>query len=136
MEIEKAREFVRQHHQAVLAVRRADGQPQMSPVVAGVDGAGRVVISTRETAVKVRHLRRDPRAWLCVMKDGFYGEWVQIEGTTTILSLPEALDPLVDFYHRTVGEHPNWEEYRAAMATEKRVLLQITIERAGPDLKG
>lgn len=136
MEIEQALQFIRQHHRAVLATQRSDGRPQMSPVVVGVDDEGRVAISSRETAFKTRNLRRNPRAALCVMTDGFFGQWIQIEGTASVLSLPEAMEPLVDYYKRTVGEHPNWDEYRQAMQSEKRVLLRISVERAGPDRSG
>ena len=136
MDIEAARQFVREHHRGVLATRRADGRPQLSPVLVGVDAAGRVMISTRETALKTRNMRRDPRVSLCVMSDAFFGPWVQIEGTATLLSLPEALEELVDYYRRVVGEHPNWDEYRQAMEKEQRVLVRITINRAGPDRSG
>ena len=136
MDIETARQFVREHHRAVLATRRADGGPQLSPVLVGVDAAGRVMISTRETALKTRNMRRDPHVSVCVMSDSFFGPWVQIEGRATLLSLPEALEELVDYYRRVVGEHPNWDEYRQAMEKEQRVLVRITIDRAGPDRSG
>lgn len=136
MDIEQGRQFVREHHRAVLATRRADGQPQMSPVTVGVDAGGTIVISTRETAVKTRNLRRDPHASLCVMDDAFFGAWVQIDGVAEIVPLPDAMEGLVDYYRHVVGEHPNWEEYRQAMEQQRRVLLRITIERAGPDQSG
>jgi PPOX class probable F420-dependent enzyme len=136
MDSDEARRFVQQHHRAVLATNRSDGRPQMSPVMAGVDDAGNIVISTRETALKTRNLRRDPRASLCVMNDAFFGEWIQIDGTATIVSLPEAMEPLVDYYRRVVGEHPDWEDYRRAMVRDKRVVLRIAIERAGPERSG
>jgi len=136
MDIETARQFVRERHRAVLATRRADGRPQLSPVLVGVDGEGRVIISTRETALKTRNMRRDPRVSLCVMSDAFFGPWVQIEGPATLLSLPEAMEELVDYYRRVAGEHPNWDEYRQAMEKEQRVLVRITINRAGPDRSG
>lgn len=136
MDHEQARAFIRANHHAVLATRRLDGGIQMSPVLAGVDGAGQVIISTRETAVKTRHLRRDPRASLCVQNDTFFGQWVQIDGAAEVLSLPEALEPLVDYYRRVIGEHADWDDYRAAMGRERRVLLRITIGHAGPDQHG
>ena len=136
MDIETARQFVREHHRAVLTTRRADGRPQLSPVLVGVDGEGRIIISTRETALKTRNLRREPRVSLCVMSDAFFGPWVQIEGLATLLSLPEAMEELVDYYRRVAGEHSNWDEYRQAMEKEQRVLVRITIDRAGPDRSG
>jgi PPOX class probable F420-dependent enzyme len=133
---ERAIQFLRAHHRAVLATARADGRPQLSPVLASVDDQGRVLISTRETAVKAKNLARDPQASLCVLNDGFFGEWIQAEGTTEIVHLPEAMDLLIDYYRRISGEHPDWDGYRDAMQRERRVMLRITITRAGPDTSG
>jgi PPOX class probable F420-dependent enzyme len=127
---------IAEQHHAVLATLRRDGTPQLSPVLAVVDGAGHVVVSTREAALKVRNLRRDPRAWLCVLPDGFFGRWVQVGGTVQVLALPEAMDGLIDYYRRVSGEHPDWDDYRAAMQREARVLLQIDLTAAGPDKAG
>ncbi|GAA0940254.1 PPOX class F420-dependent oxidoreductase [Nonomuraea longicatena] len=136
MNLDKARSFLRDNHRAVLLTRHRDGRPQMSPVTVGVDAQGHVVISTRETAAKVRNLRRDPQATLCVFTDGFYGEWIQIEGEAEIVPLPEAMDGLIAYYRDISGEHPDWDEYRAAMISEQRVLVRITPNRAGPDIHG
>lgn len=136
MTADEARKFIAAHHRAVLATARADGRPQLSPVLCTVDGDGRVLISTRETAIKTKNLRRDPHAALCVFSDGFFGQWVQVEGTAEILSLPAAMDVLVEYYRRSAGEHPNWADYRAAMEREQRVAIRISIERAGPDVSG
>ncbi len=136
MDLDQARAFLTDHHRAVLATLRQDGTPQMSPVAVAVDPAGRAVVSTRETAMKVHNLRRTPRAWLCGFTDGFFGPWVQIEADVEIVSLPEAIEPLVDYYRRVAGEHPDWDEYRAAMQRERRVLLRLNLRRAGPDVSG
>ena len=136
MDPEQAREFLRTNHRAVLATARADGRPQLSPVACGVDDAGLVIISTRETAVKTRNLRRNPAASLCVFTDGFFGQWVQVDGTAEIISLPAAMDLLIDYYRRISGEHPNWADYRAAMISERRCIVRIAITRAGPDISG
>jgi PPOX class probable F420-dependent enzyme len=136
MELEQAREFIRRNHRAVLVTYFPDGRAQVSPVGAGIDADGNVIISTRQTAIKTRNLRRDPRVVLCVLNDQFFGEWVAIEGTAQIVELPEAMEPLVDYYRRMAGEHPDWDDYRAAMQREQRVLLRIAITRAGPDVKG
>ena len=136
MHIQEALEFVATDHHAVLATLKADGTPQLSPVTVGVDDDAHVVISTRETAYKVRNVRRDPRVWLCVLPDGFFGKWLQIEGTAEIVELPEAMELLVDYYRRISGEHPDWDDYRAAMERDKRVVLRITIAKAGPDVSG
>jgi PPOX class probable F420-dependent enzyme len=136
MDLEHARGFIRLNHHAILHTYRVDGSPQMSPVACGVDDDGCVIVSTRETAMKTKNLRRDSRASLCVISDGFFGEWVQVDGTATIVSLPEALDGLVDYYRRVAGEHPHWDDYRNAMQREQRVLLRIELERAGPTKSG
>jgi PPOX class probable F420-dependent enzyme len=136
MELDEAREFVRVNHRAVLATTKRDGTPQLSPVTVAVDGGGAITVSTRETAVKTKNVRRDPRAWVCVLTDGFFGQFVQIEGTVTIVELPEAMDGLVDYYRSVSGEHPDWDDYRAAMVRDKRVLLRIEPTRAGPDFHG
>ena len=136
MDIDAALDYVRTNHNAVLATLKADGTPQLSPVTAGVDDAGHVLISTRQTAYKVRHVRRNPRVWLCAFPVGFYGSWVQIEGTAEIVELPDAMEPLVDYYRRISGEHPDWDDYRAAMTRDQRVLLAITITKAGPSVSG
>jgi PPOX class probable F420-dependent enzyme len=129
-------QFIRTNHRGVLATRRRDGGLQLSPVLAAVDAEGRVVISTREPSMKARNLRRDPRAALCVMSERFFGEWHTVEGTAQVVSLPEAMDGLVDYYRRAVGEHPDWDDYRTAMQRESRVLLRITVERSGPARSG
>jgi PPOX class probable F420-dependent enzyme len=105
-------------------------------VAATVDGDGTVVISTRQTAVKTKNLRLRPHATVLVMNDTFYGEWLQVEGPVEIVNLPEAMDGLVAYFRSISGEHPNWDEYRAAMESERRVLLRLTVERAGPDVSG
>jgi PPOX class probable F420-dependent enzyme len=136
MDAEQAREFVRKNHRAVLATFRRDGTPQLSPVVADVDPDGMVVISSRETAMKTKNLRRDARATVCVMNDEFYGPWVLIDGQAAVVSLPEAMEGLVAYYRRVAGEHPDWDDYRAAMEREQRVLIRIHVDRAGPDRSG
>ncbi len=136
MDLERARAFLEDHHRAVLVTLRRDGRPQTSPVLCVLDEAGRVVISTRETAMKTRHLRRDPRAFLCVLSDDFFGDWIQVEGRAEIVSLPEAMELLVTYYRRLAGEHPDWDDYRAAMEHERRVLVRVEMERAGPDRRG
>jgi PPOX class probable F420-dependent enzyme len=105
-------------------------------VVAAVDDDGRVLISTRETAVKARNLARDPRASLCVINNGFFGEWIQAEGNAELIYLPAAMPILEDYYRRISGEHPDWEDYRESMRRDKRLIVRITIDRAGPDVSG
>ncbi len=123
MDLEKARDFVRSHHRAVIATRSTNGLHQ-SPVLVGVDEEGHLTISTRETAYKTRHLRRDPWVQLCVLPDSFFGEWIYVEGTAEIVSLPDAMEPLVDYYRGISGEPDDWDEYRAGMERERRVLIR------------
>jgi PPOX class probable F420-dependent enzyme len=136
MDIAEALDHFRDHHRGVLATMRADGTPQLSPVGVTVDAEHRIAISTRETAIKVRNLRRDPRAWVCGFEDAFFGRWVQVGGDARILSLPDALEPLVAYYRAAAGEHPDWAEYRAAMVRDQRCLVLITPTSAGPSISG
>ena len=129
MEITEALEFVRSNHHAVLATTRRDGTPQLSPVTVGVDDGGRIVMSTTQATAKTKNLRRDPHAYLCVFTDRFYGPWVQVTGDVDIVSLPDAL-PLLEAYYRGIsGEHPDWDDYRAAMVRDDRCLVRITPTR-------
>ena len=136
MDADAARVFIAENHRAVLATYRADGSPQMSPVAAAVDPDGLIVVSTREMAVKTKNLRRDARASICAFSDNWYGPWVLVDGRASVVSLPEAMDGLVEYYRRVAGEHPDWDDYRAAMERDRRVLLRITIDRAGPNRSG
>ena len=135
MDLEDARAFMRENHHAVIATRRSDGI-QQSPVIVAVDDEGRAIISSRETAIKVKNLRRDPWAQVCVFTDRFFGPWIYAEGRAEIVSLPEAMDPLIDYYKRFPGENPDWDDYRERMRREQRVLIRITLDRAGPDRQG
>jgi PPOX class probable F420-dependent enzyme len=136
MDIGDALDFVRSNPRAVVATTRAAGTAALSPVVCAVDDDAKLVISTRETAMKVAHVARDPRISLCVLNDGFFGAWCRIDGTAEVVRLPEAMELLVDYYRRLSGEHPDWDEYRAAMQRDRRVVLRITPTGAGPDVSG
>ena len=136
MDVDEARGFLRDHNRAVLATRRADGQPQLSPVIVGVGAGGRLMLSTRETAMKTKNMRRDPAVSLCGISEGFFGPWVQIDGTAEVVSLPGAMDLLIEYYRTVAGEHDDWDDYRAAMEKERRVMVLISIESAGPNRSG
>ncbi len=133
---DEARAFLRDNHHAVLATFRSDGRPQLSPVLAVVDDEGRVMVSTREGAMKTKNLRRDPRVSLCLLSDQFFGGWGQVEGEAEIVPLPQAMDLLVDYYRRASGEHGDWDEYRADMEKQRRVIVRFAIARAGPTVEG
>jgi PPOX class probable F420-dependent enzyme len=136
MDLDRARTFLETNHRAVLTTRRGDGRPQLSPVAVALDAGGRAVVSTRRTAARAANARRDPRVSLCVLADTFFGPWIQIYGTAEVVELPDAMEPLVDYYRRISGEHPDWDEYRTAMDREQRVVLRIRIDHAGPDRSG
>jgi len=135
MDVSEAQDYARRHHRAVLATRTSRGV-QQSPVLVGVDEDGRFVVSSREAAFKTKNLRRDPWAQLCVFPDSFFGEWVYVEGEAEVISLPEAMEPLVDYFRQVAGEHSDWAEYRESMRRDRRVLIRIEGRRAGPDRKG
>jgi PPOX class probable F420-dependent enzyme len=129
-------EFLRTRHRAILLTTRRDGSPQASPVTAGVDEQGRLVVSTYPERAKVKNARRDPTASAIVLSDDWSAEWVQVWGRVEVLDLPDALEPLVDYYRSISGEHPDWSEYRQAMVTQGKSLLRLTIDRWGPVATG
>jgi len=129
-------EFVRPRHRGILTTSRRDGRPQLSPVAMGLDGQDRVVISTYPERAKAANLRRDPRATVCVLSDDWDGPWVQVDGSAEVLDLPEALEPLVEYYRAISGEHPDWNAYREAMQQQGKSLVRITIDRWGPVATG
>ena len=120
----------------ILITRRSDGAPQSSPVTAGVDDQGRVVISTYPERSKVTNLRRDPRCAVLVLSDDFGDAWVQAEGNAEVLDLPDSVEPLVDYFRAISGEHPDWAEYRQAMVDQGKALIRITPTRWGPVATG
>ena len=128
--------FVRPRNHLVLVTRRRDGRPQLSPVTGGVDAEGRVVIATYPERAKVANLRRDPSASVLVLSDEWDGPWVQLDGRAEVIDLPDAVDPLVDYFRAVAGEHPDWDEYRQAMVDQGKCLVRVTIERWGPIATG
>ncbi|GAA4901686.1 PPOX class F420-dependent oxidoreductase [Streptomonospora salina] len=129
-------DFVRPRHRAVLITRRADGEPQASPVTCGVDGQGRIVVSTYPERAKTRNAARDPAVSAVVLSEEFDGPWVQVYGTAEVLAGEDAVEPLVEYFRAISGEHPDWDEYRGAMRTQGKALLRITPERWGPVATG
>ncbi|GGO66858.1 PPOX class F420-dependent oxidoreductase [Nonomuraea cavernae] len=129
-------EFLRPRHRGLLATARQDGRPQLSPVSCGVDDHGRIVVSTYPARAKTRNARRDERASICVLSDDWDGPYVQVDGRAEVLDMPAALDALVDYYRSIAGEHPDWDEYRAAMRRQDKSLIRIHIDRWGPIATG
>ena len=135
MEIEQGLDYVRENSRAVILTTRRDGRPAMAPVtVAVVDDT--ITMSTRETAYKVGHLRRNPETSLCVFPDKWLGRWVQLNCRAEVDSLPEAMETLVAYYRTLRGEHPDWDEYRQAMADQGKCMIMIEPTRWSPVSKG
>ena len=132
VELPELLEFVRPRHRAVLITTRGDGRPQSSPLSCGVDAAGRIVLSTYPQRAKTANVRRDPRVSLCVLSDDWDGPYVHVDGHAEVLDMPEALDGLVEYFRAISGEHPDWDDYRAAMVRDGRCLLRVTVAAAGP----
>jgi PPOX class probable F420-dependent enzyme len=129
-------EFVRPRHKIVLVTTRQDGTAQLSPVTAGLDGEGRIVIATYPQRAKTVNARRQSRVSVLVLSDGWDGPWVQLDGTAEVLDLPDSVEPLVEYFRVIAGEHGNWDEYRAAMQRQGKSLIRVTIERWGPIATG
>jgi len=129
-------EFIRPRHHGILITTRSDGRPQSSPVSYGLDRAGRIVVSTYPARAKTRNARRDPRVSLCVLSDDWDGPYVHLDGTAQVLDMPDALDALIEYYRCIAGEHPDWDDYRAAMVRQDKSLLRVTIDRWSPIATG
>ncbi|MBV2356874.1 PPOX class F420-dependent oxidoreductase [Streptomyces sp. J2-1] len=129
-------EFVRPRHRAILLTRRADGSPQGSPLTCGVDDSGRIVVSTYPERAKTTNAKRDSRVSLIVLSDDWNDAWVQIDGTAEVLDSPDSVEPLVEYFRNIAGEHPDWDEYRAAMVRQGKSIIRITPERWGPVATG
>lgn len=129
-------EYIRPRHRVILVTSRTDGRPQLSPVTAGVDAEERLVIASYPDRAKVTNARRRSDVSALVLSDDWNGPWVQIDGVAEVLDLPEALEPLVDYFRVIAGEHSDWDEYRAAMQRQHKVLLRISVERWGPVATG
>jgi PPOX class probable F420-dependent enzyme len=128
--------FIRSRHQGVLLTTRRDGRPQASLVTMGLDVEGRIVVSSYPERAKVHNIRRDPLASMVVISDDFGGEWVQVDGNAEVVDLPDAVEPLVEYFRVISGEHPDWDEYRQAMIDQGKCLIRLTIDRWGPIAKG
>lgn len=120
----------------VLITRRSSGSLQTSPVTGGVDADGRIVIASYPSRAKSANIRRDPSVTVLVLSDDFGGAWIQVDGTGEVLDLPEALEPLVDYFRVISGEHPDWSEYREAMVAQGKCLIRITPTAWGPIATG
>ena len=129
-------DFVRPRHRMLLITARADGRPQASPVSGGVDQEGRIVISTYPERAKTKNAQRRPEVSVVVLSDEFDDAWVQVDGECEVIDAPDSVEPLVDYFRSISGEHPNWDEYRAAMLEQGKSLLRITPTRWSPVATG
>ena len=136
VELPELLEFIRPRHRAVLITTRRDARPQSSPLSCGVDASGRILMSTYPQRAKTANARRDPRVSLCVLSDDWDGPYVHIDGHADVLDMPDALDGLVEYFRSISGEHPDWDDYRAAMHRQNKSLIRITIDRWGPIATG
>jgi PPOX class probable F420-dependent enzyme len=134
---EELLDFIRPRHQGIVITTRGNGRPQASPVTCGVDGEGRIAIATYPERAKTRNARRAPeQVSIMILSDDFGGPWVQVDGTAEVLDVPEAVEPLVEYFRSISGEHPDWEEYRQAMIEQGKSLLRITPVSWGPVATG
>ncbi|MCW2519503.1 MAG: class probable F420-dependent enzyme [Mycobacterium sp.] len=129
-------DFVRPRHHMVLTTFRSDGSLQSSPVTGGVDEAGRIVIASYPKRAKSANIRRDPRASVTVLSDEFNGAYVQVDGDAEVIDLPDAVEPLVDYFRAVAGEHSDWDEYQQAMVDQGKCLIRVTPVRWGPVATG
>ncbi len=128
------RTLIAESRLGVLATIKSNGLPQLSPVTPYFDlAAGVIYVSMTDGRAKTANLRRDPRAALEVTSaDGW--AWATAEGAVTLTGpgtdpdSPE-VEALVDYYRRAAGEHPDWDEYRAVMVSDRRVLMTLTVEK-------
>ena len=130
MELAQALDFAAQYQKGTLVTIRRDGRPQVSNVLYVLEGRSALLSVTADRA-KTRNLQRDPRACLHVTDETFW-KYVVLDGTVS-LSPPAAdphdatVDALVDYYRRSAGEHPDWDDYRAAMVAEKRLIATLSV---------
>ncbi|MFE6159063.1 PPOX class F420-dependent oxidoreductase [Streptomyces sp. NPDC056486] len=134
--VDELLDFVRPRHRAILLTARADGTPQGSPLTCGVDGSGRIVVSTYPERAKTRNAKRNPKVSIIVLSDDWNGPWVQIDGAAEVIDSPDSVEPLVEYFRNISGEHPDWDEYREAMVKQGKSIIRITPERWGPVATG
>lgn len=126
-------QLVASKHQGVLVTLKRDGRPQLSNIAYHLADDDVIRISVTDDRAKTANLRRDPRASLHVTREDFYA-YVVVEGTATLLPVaaqPDdaTADALVEYYRAVVGEHDDWDEYRAAMVADRRLIVELPIER-------
>ena len=134
VEREELLEFIRPRHHSTLITHKRDGGLQVSPVTSGVDSEGRIVIASYPERAKVVNIRRHSAVTVCVHSDEWNDAYVQVDGTAEILDVPDAVEPLVEYFRSIAGEHS--DEYREAMLKQGKSLIRMTIESWGPIAQG
>jgi PPOX class probable F420-dependent enzyme len=134
MELAEALDFARGRSQGILATIAADGRPHLTNIMYALDDAGVARVSITDGRVKTKNLQRDPRAALHVAGDTFW-QYVVLEGPVTPSAVTtdphdETADELIALYRALAGEHPDWDEYRAAMVADHRLVARLTATRA------
>ncbi|WP_028642928.1 PPOX class F420-dependent oxidoreductase [Nocardioides sp. URHA0020] len=134
MEIQQALDAVRTNRQAILTTIKADGRPQLSNVLAAVGDDGLVRVSTTADRAKYVNLRRTPWAAIHV-NGGSFWSYAVLEGdvtTSAVVAEPhdEAAEELVELYRALAGEHEDWEDYRAALVRDQRVVVRVAATHA------
>jgi PPOX class probable F420-dependent enzyme len=134
MDINDALEFIRPRHQGILIATKSDGRPQSSNIAYALGDDGVIRISVTDGRAKTANLRRRPQASLHVNRDDFYA-YAVVEADVDVLPVAASpddatVDKLVDYYRVVAGEHPDWDEYRRAMVTDRRLILELHPTRA------
>jgi len=134
MDLTEALAFARERRQGVLVTIRANGRPQLSNILFVPGSGDTLLVSLTDDRAKTKNLRRDPRASLYVLGDNFF-QYVVLEAAAELSPVAAApdddtVDALVAYYRAGQGEHPDWDEYRAAMVADRRLVLTLRPERA------
>ncbi len=129
IDLGEVKQFLKHTNRGILITRRRDGGVQSSPMAIVADDEGNVLLSTRQTAAKVKNLKRDPYAAVTVITERFLGPWMHVEGSAEIEFLPDALTALADFYRRRFAEDTQTEAFKNRMLEEGRCLIRIRVNR-------
>jgi PPOX class probable F420-dependent enzyme len=137
MEVNEAREFLKDKHHGVLVTRKKDGSLQMTLVSPVISSDGRVIITARERTYKVKNIKRNPQISLLVYGEKFHGSnYIQIDGRAEVIPHPQAMDIVLDWHRRIRGEPKSWDEIRQKTLAEGRIAIRVTIEKVGPQNRG
>lgn len=133
MDTSALHDLVASKHQGVLVTLKRDGRPQLSNVAYVLGDDDVIRVSVTDDRAKTANLRRDPRASLHVARDDFYA-YAVVESTARLLPVAQepddpTVDALVAYYRDVVGEHHDWDDYRRAMVADRRLIIELPVER-------